>query len=58
MGVLGLWQLIESSGRPVPLETLENKVLAIGLFTKLFMQFYEININANFRYIYLAASSC
>lgn len=58
MGVLGLWQLIESSGRPVPLETLENKVLAIGLFTKLFMQFYEININANFRYIHLAASSC
>lgn len=58
MGVLGLWQLIESSGRPVPLETLENKVLAIGLFTKLFMQFYEISKNANFRYIYLAASSC
>lgn len=36
MGVLGLWQLIESSGKPVPLETLENKVLAIGLFTNIF----------------------
>lgn len=33
MGVTGLWKLIESSGKPIPLETLENKVLAIGLFT-------------------------
>lgn len=39
MGVLGLWQLIESSGKPVPLETLENKVLAIGLF---FFEFHKI----------------
>lgn len=31
MGVTGLWKLIEASGKPVPLETLENKVLAIGL---------------------------
>lgn len=30
MGVTGLWKLIESSGKPVPLETLENQVLAIG----------------------------
>jgi DNA excision repair protein ERCC-5 len=30
MGVLGLWKLIESSGKPVPLETLEGKVLAVG----------------------------
>lgn len=30
MGVTGLWKLIESSGQPVPVETLENKVLAIG----------------------------
>ncbi|XP_072388907.1 DNA excision repair protein ERCC-5-like isoform X2 [Diabrotica undecimpunctata] len=28
MGVHGLWKLIESSGKPIPLETLENKVLA------------------------------
>lgn len=30
MGVTGLWKLIEASGKPVPLETLENKILAIG----------------------------
>jgi DNA excision repair protein ERCC-5 len=30
MGVTGLWKLIDASGKPVPLETLENKVLAIG----------------------------
>lgn len=30
MGVTGLWQLVESSGKPVPLDTLENKVLAVG----------------------------
>lgn len=30
MGVTGLWKLIEQSGTPVPPETLENKVLAIG----------------------------
>ncbi|XP_035793693.1 DNA repair protein complementing XP-G cells-like [Anopheles albimanus] len=31
MGVLGLWKLIEQSGKPVPLETLENKVLAVDV---------------------------
>lgn len=30
MGVLGLWKLIDSSGKAVPLESLENKVLAVG----------------------------
>lgn len=30
MGVTGLWKLIEQSGKPVPVETLENKVLAVG----------------------------
>lgn len=30
MGVTGLWKLIEQSGKPVPLETLEGKILAIG----------------------------
>lgn len=30
MGVTGLWQLIDSSGKPVPLDVLENKILAIG----------------------------
>ncbi|CRL01499.1 CLUMA_CG014500, isoform A [Clunio marinus] len=31
MGVTGLWKLIEASGKPVALETLENKVLAIDI---------------------------
>uniref|UniRef100_A0A1B0D0C2 DNA repair protein complementing XP-G cells n=1 Tax=Phlebotomus papatasi TaxID=29031 RepID=A0A1B0D0C2_PHLPP len=31
MGVTGLWKLLEPSGKPVPLETLENKVLAIDI---------------------------
>lgn len=31
MGVHGLWRLIESTGKPVPLESLENKVLAVGI---------------------------
>ncbi|CAO1329632.1 unnamed protein product [Diamesa serratosioi] len=31
MGVTGLWKLIDASGKPVPLETLENKVLAIDI---------------------------
>ncbi|XP_062548335.1 DNA excision repair protein ERCC-5 [Armigeres subalbatus] len=31
MGVTGLWKLVEQSGKPVPLETLENKVLAVDI---------------------------
>jgi XPG N-terminal domain. len=31
MGVNGLWKLLEASGKPVPVETLENKVLAVGI---------------------------
>lgn len=33
MGVTGLWRLIEPAGKPVPVETLENKVLAVGRST-------------------------
>lgn len=31
MGVHGLWKLLEAAGKPVPLETLENKVLAVDV---------------------------
>ncbi|KAL3281160.1 hypothetical protein HHI36_004378 [Cryptolaemus montrouzieri] len=31
MGVHGLWRLIEPSGKPVPVESLENKVLAVDV---------------------------
>jgi len=31
MGVHGLWTLLEPVGKPVPLETLENKVLAVDV---------------------------
>nr|XP_045596661.1 DNA excision repair protein ERCC-5 homolog [Procambarus clarkii] len=31
MGVKGLWKLIESTGVPVPLETLEHKILAVDV---------------------------
>lgn len=30
MGVTGLWKLIDQSGKPVPVDTLENKILAVG----------------------------
>lgn len=32
MGVTGLWKLIDQSGKPVPLDTLENKILAVGKY--------------------------
>lgn len=31
MGVTGLWRLVEPTGKPVPVETLENKVLAVDI---------------------------
>lgn len=31
MGVQGLWKLLECSGRPINPETLEGKILAVGI---------------------------
>lgn len=31
MGVQGLWKLLESAGKSIPVEKLENKVLSIGI---------------------------
>ena len=35
MGVKGLWQLIDPAGKPVTLESLEGKVLAVGILSKI-----------------------
>lgn len=32
MGVTGLWRLLDPAGKPVPVETLENKILAVGKY--------------------------
>lgn len=37
MGVHGLWKLLEAAGKPVPLESLENKVLAVGILSYIFV---------------------
>jgi len=31
MGVQGLWKLLETTGKPIPVEKLENKILSIGI---------------------------
>ena len=31
MGIHGLWSIIEPAGKPVPLESLENKILAVDV---------------------------
>lgn len=43
MGVTGLWKLIEQSGKPVPLDTLENKVLAVGEWIAILADFFWVS---------------
>lgn len=33
MGVHGLWRLLESTGKPINPETLEGKILAVGILS-------------------------
>lgn len=35
MGVHGLWKLLECTGRPINPETLEGKILAVGILKKM-----------------------
>lgn len=56
MGVTGLWKLIESSGKPVPLETLENKILAIGEWNLPVFGISPYKSIVSCRYLHLAAS--
>ena len=43
MGVKGLWQLLAPVGKPVSLESLEGKVLSVGiLFNGLFQWFVSM----------------
>lgn len=55
MGVHGLWRLIEPSGKPVALETLENKILAVGILLKklkMHIAFFYFVYNYNITYTY------
>jgi hypothetical protein len=49
MGVNGLWKLLDPSGKPVPLETLENKVLAVGILYYYIIR-YEFDASYNAHY--------
>lgn len=46
MGVHGLWKLLEPAGKPVPVETLENKVLAVGILLKLLKPYGRQSVRA------------
>ncbi len=49
MGVTGLWSLIEPAGKPVPLESLENKVLAVGLYNSYYFRIQYVQRTTNGR---------
>lgn len=47
MGVHGLWRLLESTGKPINPETLEGKILAVGILTRLWSINHHLNISFN-----------
>ena len=53
MGVIGLWSLLEPAGKPVSLESLENKILAIGKFSGFCLYKNKITKKTIFDYLFL-----
>lgn len=53
MGVTGLWTLVEPAGKPVALESLENKILAVGNLN--FFMSFKVIFSLN-RHFHLAQS--
>lgn len=56
MGVTGLWKLIEPCGKPVPVETLEGKILAVGKL--LISPAHEIVINPRVLTLQISPYGC
>lgn len=44
MGVHGLWRLLESTGKPINPETLEGKILAVGILVSKGVYFVNLYI--------------